>query len=81
MTEPPIPFEDALAQFKAYAEYIGVESVDELDTDRGGLTIHVCKNCETTIPVSASDPQAYGPVLCSDCGAVTKGYPLRRLKD
>jgi hypothetical protein len=51
--------------FRAYAEYIGCD-VEELDTDP--LDVWDCDDCDVTIPVSASDPQAYGPVLCPECG-------------
>jgi hypothetical protein len=79
MPADPPSYDDALAQFEAYAEYIGRDSVDDLHPD--GLEIAFCAGCDLSIPISVSDPQGYGPVLCPECGEVTEFYPLRKLME
>ena len=79
MPAHPPSYDDALAQFEAYAEYIGCDTVDELSLS--GLEIAFCPDCNLSIPISASDPQGYGPVMCPECGEITEFHPLRKLKD
>lgn len=52
--------------FEAYREYVGVESVESLNAST--LNVWACGDCDVRVPVVASDPQAYGPVLCPECG-------------
>ena len=51
--------------YEAYADYIGCDVGDLGDHP---LDLWHCADCETTVPVSVSDPHAYGPVFCPQCG-------------
>ncbi|UXF50960.1 MAG: hypothetical protein HQRvContig03_39 [Haloquadratum phage sp.] len=53
---------------EAYAQYLGLESAEELSDS--SLAIWVCDDCEVRVPVSVSDPYAYGPVFCPSCGQI-----------
>ena len=59
--------------FESYAEYVGCD-VEQLNTY--GLHLWLCDNCDIEIPVCASDPQAYGPVICPECGEICYLEPL-----
>ena len=65
--------EDVRDYFGAYADYVGYDGTEELRTY--GLAVHVCDDCNVEVPVSASDPQAYGPVLCPECGNICDREP------
>lgn len=54
--------------FGAYADYVGKSSAADLN--KRGLLVWVCDDCGITVPVVASDPQAYGPVICPKCRGI-----------
>jgi len=55
--------------FAAYAEYVG-RDIEQLD--ERWLDIWDCDDCGVSVPIHAGDPQAYGPVLCPECGKLCK---------
>ena len=65
--------ESKIHLFESYAEYVGCD-VEQLSTY--GLHLWLCDNCDIEIPVSASDPQAYGPVICPECGEICDLEPF-----
>ena len=84
--EPSCPeqytLDEALSKFEAYAEYVGADSIDKWkNRSLSSFAFHSCSECDVEIPVHASDPQAYGPVLCPECGEVTDYTPLREISE
>jgi len=74
--------DEALSKFQAYADYVGAGSLDEWKTrSLNSFAFHRCSDCAVEIPVHASDPQAYGPVLCPECGEMTDYTPLREITE
>ena len=66
--------------FEGYADYMGYDSVDEL-RGRRGLEIWFCDDCDVKVPVSASDPQGYGPAFCPECLDKMDVTSVRKIED
>jgi predicted RNA-binding Zn-ribbon protein involved in translation (DUF1610 family) len=74
--------DEALSKFDAYAEYVGADSINEWKSrSLNSFAFHTCSDCDIEIPVHASDPQAYGPVLCPECGEMTDYTPMREITE
>jgi len=68
---------EARQLFEAYADYTGRPLEKFIGTD---LEVWYCDDCDVKVPVVASDPQAYGPVLCPDCGQILDVKNLRQIE-
>lgn len=74
--------DEALSKFDAYAEFVGADSINEWKTrSLNSFAFHTCSDCDIEIPVHASDPQAYGPVLCPECGEITDVTTFREITE
>jgi len=81
MGEPQISFEDARDLFApGYTDWMCYDDVEEITPDHH-KAIHYCTDCDVYIPLSVSDPQAYGPLMCPECGTVTDTTTLQSLAE